>query len=64
MEAIGVWPYRARAKRRKASVAGEAALSVEARIPSVLRVYWRRDGHEVSWSYPVRSAGFRVSGRP
>jgi len=37
VEAIGVWPFRARAKRRKASAAGEAAGSAEAQIPLVPR---------------------------
>jgi hypothetical protein len=45
VEAIGEWPFRARAKRRKASMVGEAAGSAEALFPSVPWAYWRRDGH-------------------
>ena len=44
MEALGVWPCRAKAKRPKASVAGEAAGSAEPQFSSVLRAYWRRHG--------------------
>jgi len=64
VEAVGARPFRAKAKRREASVAGESAGSDEARFPLVSRAYGRRDGLEVSWSYPARSAGFRASGRP
>jgi hypothetical protein len=64
VEVIGAWPFRAKAKRRKASRAGELAGGSEAQYPSEFGVYWRRDGHEVCWSYPRRSAGFRASGRP
>jgi hypothetical protein len=64
VEVIGAWPFRAKAKRRKASRAGELASGSEAQYPSEFGVYWRRDGHEVCWSYPRRSAGFRASGRP
>ena len=64
VEAVGARPFRAQAKRRKAAVMGEVARGTEARYPPVSRLYWRRDGHEVSWPYPVRSAGFRTSGRP
>ena len=35
MEVVGEWPFRAKAKRRKARVAGELAPSNEARKPSV-----------------------------
>jgi hypothetical protein len=64
MEAIGPRPFRARAKRRKASVAGESARGDEARYPPVPRAYWRRDGLEVSWPYLARPAGPRESGTP
>jgi hypothetical protein len=64
VEAIGARPFRAKAKRREASVVGESARSDEARYPLVPRAYGRRDGLEVSWSYLVRSAGLREGGRP
>lgn len=47
VEAVGAWPCRTRVKRRKASGAGEPALSGEAQYLSVFLVYWRRDGREV-----------------
>jgi hypothetical protein len=64
VEVIGARPYRAKAKRREASAAGELARSSEARNPLELRAYGRRDGREGCESYLRRSAGFRVSGRP
>lgn len=64
VEAIGARPFRAQAKRREASVVGESAPSDEARYPLLPRAYGRRDGHEISWSYLVRSAGSREGGRP
>jgi len=64
VEAIGAKPFRAQAKRRKASVAGESARSDKARFPSESRADWRRDGFEISCSYLVRPAGLRVSGMP
>lgn len=63
MEAVGVCPFRTRVKRRKASKAGKLAGSSEALFPLWPWAYWRRDGHEISWSYLVRSGGLRVSGR-
>lgn len=62
-EAIGAIPFRARAKRREASVEGKSAFSDKAQYPWVRRAYGRRDGVEGSWSYPVRSVGIRASGR-
>lgn len=64
VEVIGAWLDRAQAKRRKASASGEPAPSGEAQNPSETRMYWRRGSHEDHWSYPGRSAGFRVSGSP
>jgi hypothetical protein len=43
VEAVGARPFRAKAKRRKASVVGESASSDEALYPPVPRAYWRRD---------------------
>lgn len=46
-EAIGAWPFRAKAKRRKASVVGKAANGAEARYPlgatGVLATGWLRN---------------------
>jgi hypothetical protein len=64
MEAVGVLPYRTKVKRRKATVAGKSARGDKAPYPPVPQAYWRRDGNNVFWSYPVRSAGFRERGRP
>ena len=64
VEAVGVLPYRMKVKRREASVAGKSACSDKARYPLVPQAYGRRDGSELSWSYPVRSAGPRESGKP
>lgn len=63
-EAVGVRRSRAKAKRRKASMTGESALSDKAQFLSVSWAYWRRDRREISVSYPGRSAGFRDPGRP
>jgi hypothetical protein len=60
VEVVGAMPFRTKVKRRKASVPGELAPSSEAPKPTVVRVYWRRDGVEVHESYSVRSAGFRT----
>ena len=62
VEVIGAWPYRTKVKRRKASLVDEPAGRGE--VQSLLKpsAYWRRDGHEVCCSYPMRSVGFRVSG--
>ena len=62
-EAVGAHPSRTKVKRREASVAGKSAFSDEARYPLVPQAYGRRDGSKLTWSYPVRSAGFRESGR-
>jgi len=62
VEAVGVRPFRAKAKRREASAAGEPALSGEARYSSELQAYGRRDGRKVWRSYLGRSAGLRGSG--
>ena len=64
VEVIGARPFRAKAKRREATAAGELAPSSEARCPSELRTRGRRDGREGCESYPRRSVGLRVSGRP
>lgn len=63
VEAVGVWPFRTRVKRRKAPKVGKLASSSEAQYLSWPWAYWRRDGHEISWSYLVRSDGLRASGR-
>ena len=47
VEAIGVWPWRSRVKRRKAAGAGESASSDKAQYLLVLLMYWRRHGHNV-----------------
>ena len=52
VEVIGACPSRTKVKRRKACAAGEPALSGEARYPPELRMYWRRDVHEVCCHLP------------
>lgn len=52
VEVIGARPFRTKVKRRKACVAGKPASSGEARYPSELRVYWRRNGLEVCCRLP------------
>ena len=64
VEAVGADLSRTKVKRRKASTTAKAAASAEGRYLSVSWAYWRRDRPEISCSYPVRSVGFRESGRP
>jgi len=47
VEAVGALPFRAKAKRREASVAGKSARSDETRYPLVSQAYGRRDGGEI-----------------
>ncbi len=65
VEVVGTGPFRAKAKRRKASASGELALSSKALFPSVAQAYWRRDGLKMvvlTWRDllgPGREAGIR-----
>jgi hypothetical protein len=65
VEVVGTGPFRAKAKRRKASASGELALSSKAQNPSVAQAYWRRDGLKMvvlTWRDllgPGREAGTR-----
>jgi len=61
VEAVGVWSFRMKMKRRKASVMGKVALSTKALFSLVSQAYWRRDDYIIYQSYPERSAGPRFA---